>query len=148
MAAVIVTALHRRAEETPRTAAARRLGIERTSPAIVTPVLSIQRVFRGFRVRKQRRKYGYAIDPEFMLNALDRHARERIGFAKLCWFCLYLALFVAVAASRAHGEERFHVESALATVINSMSAPSGVTWATIDSPTDVYVRGGGVGDSS
>ena len=136
MAAVITTMMRARQQED---GAEKQAAPEHhATHSNLQPVLAIQRVFRGYRDRKRNSKSQLVIDPATMLVALDRHTRERKGFRRLCWFVLYLLLYVMVVWSRSHSTSRFHLESAVKDAISGVTTPSGVTIASAASPSDVY----------
>ena len=141
MAAVVTTLLRARQQEN---------GVAKEAAAAAPPqrdaehcqlhhILAIQRVFRGYRDRKKNSKDDLVIDPTTMLVSLDRHYRERRGFKQLCWFVLYLLLYIMVVWSRSHSTNRFHLESAVIDAISGVTTSSGATVASAASPAEVYV---------
>ena len=112
----------------------------RVSPAVSADcVLAIQRVFRGYRVRKQRLREEHLIDPSSLLGTLDRHNRERKGFCSLLSYTLYLLLFVLLVLSRSNSLSRFHMESAFVSAIGGVSTASGKDLYGVTSEDDVCV---------
>ena len=127
MAAVAMTMVRRRHLEP---------GFLESVPA--EKVLLIQRVFRGYKVRKERKKKEPIIEPEAMVRALDRQARERQGFKHLLVFGCYLLLFVLVVLSRSASSSRFHMETALVKALTGVSTPDGVDLYSVSSTDDIF----------
>lgn len=101
----------------------------------------IQRVFRGYKVRRDQRKREPVVDPAAMISALDRHERERRGFRSLLAFVMYLLIYVVMVVARGETAVRFELESSFANVVSSVTSSEGTTIFTVEEASDVYVAG-------